>query len=431
MRRVLFVFPTEWDRRQLAACRDRWEDEYEVVFGEPADSDWCWDMDVLAEIDRLVEGWRGRVDGVTSSSDYPGAAVAAAVAGALGLPGSRPEAVVGCSHKFHCRRLQARVAPEAVPPFALLDPTRPPSSLDEVGFPCFVKPVKGSFSVQTRKVESIDELASFLRSPAVHEFLGWYTKVFDRLVRRWLGESHARFFLAEGLLRGEQVTVEGFVSGGEVEHLGIVDSVMHSGTRSFRRFDFPSALPAEVQARMASVVRRIVPAIGLSETMFNVELMYDPATGAAHVIEVNPRLCGQFADLYEKVDGTNGYLVALALATGRRPRLARGAGPCRVASSHPLRIFEPSRVVAAPDADRIAGAESLFPGTLVWNECAAGEEISDFTSVEDGRSRRYAVVNLGGADHAEREARIRTVIRDLGHRFEPIAGGAGPGGASA
>ena len=92
-----------------------------------------------------------------------------------------------------------------------------------------------------------------------------------------------------------------------------------------------------------------------------------------------------------------------------------------MASSVPLRVFEPKRVLRAPSPPDVAAAEALFPGTLVWSECSAGEALSDFDVDEDGASHRYAVVNLGGADRSEIEARLAAVVARLDYRMEPLA----------
>jgi hypothetical protein len=417
---ILFVFPTAWDRRQLAACRDRWEDRYEVVFGEPADETCPWQFDVLDEVERRVAAGRaGAFDGVASSSDYPGAIVAGAIATRLGLPGSPPGAVLRASHKYYSRLAQREAAPEATPPFALVDPRRPEPP--PFGFPCFVKPVKGAFSMFSRRMGHAGGLAAFFARPAVQEFRTYYVWMFNRLVAAFTDfEVDGGWFLAEGLVSGHQATVEGFIQGGEVGILGVVDSVMASGTASFVRFDYPSALPEPVQARMVEVVRRVIPRLGLADTLFNVELAWDPARDRVFIYEVNPRMCGQFADLYEKVDGVNGYQVALALAAGERPRLRRREGPCAAAASYPLRVFAPLRVDAAPGADDLAAAEALFPGTLVWPECAAGQALTDFAG-EDGRSCRYAVINLGAADRDALADRFAAVRDRLGYRFSRLA----------
>jgi hypothetical protein len=198
---------------------------------------------------------------------------------------------------------------------------------------------------------------------------------------------------------------------------------MHPGTRSFQRFEYPSSLPDAVKTQMFDIVKRCIPALGLDRTLFNVEMIHDPSNGRVSIIEINPRMCGQFADLYEKVDGTNSYEIALALAAGDRPVLRHRQGLVSHAASFPLRVFEPVRVVRGPDAAALRAAEALFPGTLVWMECNAGDALSDFESLEDGCSARYAIVNLGGMDRQELLERAAAVQHRLGVVFEPVTAG--------
>lgn len=415
---VLVVFPTVWDVRQLEACRSAWSRDYTVEFTAPSDADCDADFDVMEFIGNFAA--RSDFDAVCSSSDYPGAAVAAAIAAQRSLPGALPAAVLRCAHKYYARVAQRLAVPESVPDFALLDPAKPAASTRTLAYPCFVKPVKGAFSVLARQVASPSELDALLGSECVRDYLDSYLRIFDRLLRAYTDCAlDSRYFLAEQLLSGVQVTVEGFVQHGEVQILGVVDSVMHPGTRSFARFEYPSALNARVQARLGDVARRIVRAHGLDHTLFNVELLYDPATERIGVVEINPRLCGQFADLYQKVDGTNTYEVALALAAGRRPVVRHRDGASRVAASLPLRVFSPSRVLRAPGAADIRAAEALFPGTLIWVECEAGQDLCDFDRNEDGCSARYAVVNVGAADRERLAEHFEVIQSRLGFDFEP------------
>ena len=419
-RTALVVFETQWDRRQLGACAEAWRDRAEIVFAEPSDADCAWDFDVLELVERASSGGLGRIDAVLSSSDYPGATTAAAIATRLGLPGARPERVLAASHKYASRQAQRGAAPEAVPGFALVDPLQPAAPLP-LAFPCFVKPVKSAYSVLARRVETPAELAAFLATPAVRAFTTEYLHIFNQLVRALSSlEQDGSWFIAEELVTGHLVTVEGFACGDEVGILGVVDSGLDARTRSFVRFDYPSRLPEPVQARMQEVARRVVRELGLDRTLWNIEMAWDPRSDRVAIIEVNPRICGQFADLYQKVDGTNGYEIALALALGERPRLRRGEGSHRVAASFPLRVFEPCRVLRAPDARAIADAEATLPGALIWSECAAGDELADFVAGEDGASHRYAVVNLGGASREDLDARLAAVADRLGWRMEPL-----------
>lgn len=427
MKRVLFVFATGWDARQLEACRPSWQDEFELLWAEPSDAECPWDLDVGEWIERTARTWRGRVDGVLSSSDYPGATLAAALAQELGLPGPDPATVLRSSHKYVSRQVQQATVPEAVPTFDLVDPAHPERE-PSTGFPCFVKPVKGAFSTLARRIESAAELRSFLARPAVGEFLTEWMPIFNQCVRRYADfELDGNRFLAEGLLTGGQVTVEGFSADGEVRILGVVDSVLYPGTSSFARFDYPSSFDEELRERFRDLARRTIAALGLDRAMFNVEMVHDTKRDRIGIVEVNPRLCGQFADLYEKVHGVNGYRVALELATGGAPEVVHGAGPFDVSASFPLRIFEPSRVVDAPDAARLRAVEEAYPGTRVWSECHVGQKLSDFERVEDGASARYAVVNTGAESRPALLERFEAIRAALRYRFEPLGAASGPG----
>src|SRR5258705_11722436 len=97
-RRVLVLFETDWDRRQLAACAPRWSDAFEIAYAEPNDADCPANLDPFAFVADTARRERGRIAGVTSSSDYPGAPLAGALSAELGLPGARPQRLITASH---------------------------------------------------------------------------------------------------------------------------------------------------------------------------------------------------------------------------------------------------------------------------------------------------------------------------------------------
>jgi hypothetical protein len=416
--KVAIVFPTVWDQKEFEGAARR-DGGLEVELKAPCDHDCCWDFDVPGFIEEQVASGQD-LAGVFSSSDYPGSIAAAAIAERLRLPGSNASSVIESSHKYYSRIAQRDSVPDSTPWFQLVDPKLPRGGLTALAFPCFIKPVKGAFSVMSGRLDSWEDLEEFLSRPSVPEFLAHYVFMFDRLVRELTHlERGAGWFLAEELLKGRQVTVEGYALDGDVEILGIVDTVRHPSTRSFVRFDYPSSLARRVQARLRDVAVAVVRRLGLRHTLFNVEMMYDVRRDRVFIIEVNPRMCGQFADLYEKVDGRSGYDVALALAVGERPRERRRT-PLRVASSFPMRIFSPARVVAAPRPEAVPEIEHRFERTRIWLEAAEGDRLEDFESLEDGKSCRYAVVNLGARDRDELFRRFEEVRQALGFRFEPL-----------
>lgn len=380
----------------------------------PDDDAVPWDLDHAAFVATAADGLE--VDGVFSSSDLPGAALAAALAQRLGTPGTEPARVLGASNKLHVRTLLADLLPHATVRHRAVGPDDDDVSWSWPG-PAFAKPIRGSFSRHATLVHDADQLRRHLQRPEAREFLRYWLQPYHAMRALWAPHLPcADRFLVEEPLRGTLVTVEGFVAGGRAQVLGIVDSTVDPATRSFLRFDYPSALPGTVQARMADAACRLATALGLSHTLFNVELFHDPATDRIGIVEINPRMCGQFADLYEKVDGTNAYDVALRVAVGEVPELPRRRGAFAAAASVPLRVFSPCRVVSAPDPQRVAAVEREHPGAIAMAEARLGEALIDFAA-EDGASLRYAVVNVGGRDRDDVTATATRVERALGYSF--------------
>lgn len=75
----------------------------------------------------------------------------------------------------------------------------------------------------------------------------------------------------------------------------------------------------------------------------------------------------------------------------------------------------------APTAETLAEAEAMFPGTRVWSECESGQLLADFERVEDGKSARYAVLNLGARNRRELMERKLGVEQKLDYRFRLLA----------
>jgi hypothetical protein len=106
---------------------------------------------------------RERIDGVFSNNEYFGALIAAVVAEKLGLPGNDPRVVLTTQHKFYARKAFASIAPEANARFAAFPYSIGAREEFPFEFPCFVKPVKATFSVLARRVESFAQLKRHLR----------------------------------------------------------------------------------------------------------------------------------------------------------------------------------------------------------------------------------------------------------------------------
>jgi biotin carboxylase len=374
--------------------------------------------DPLVEAERILASLGGiNVDAVISTDDYPGSALAAIIAGRLGLPGPDPRAVLISQHKYLSRVAQAKLVPDAVPPFCLIDTAEGAALPEDIGFPLFVKPVKSFFSVGAEQVATRAELAALLpRWRALDQFF----LPLERMLERYAGESiGSKRLIGEGVLKGVQVTVEGYAFGGKVDVFGVVDSIMFRGTIAFARFNYPSCLPESVQARMTGIAITLMEGLHFANGLFNIEMMYDAETGDVSVIEINPRMASQFADLYEKVDGISSYQVLLDIARGRRPSFARGQGRYSFAASCVLRAFADHHVMRIPDEAEVERIAVLHPDTRVELHATTGRKLSD--ELNDGHSYRYGIINVGGADLADVLQKFEAVNEALGIVLMPIA----------
>ncbi len=406
---LLVVYTTERDRRELRT--DFFQRHYNIFFQEYDDSILdrilCGCLDNTPEpnyfappesISRLINFCKANdIHGLLSTDDYPGSVFASIIAHHLQLPGASPESVLTCQHKFYSRIAQQQIVPEATPEFHLIDPVKFSGIDFKLPFPTFVKPVKSYFSIFAEKVLNEAELENVVTKSLppklfldqINWFLSNYTS-FD---------LNADYLIAEELLTGFQVTLEGFVSNKQIKILGIVDSIMYPGTYSFERFVYPSRLSAAVQQRMIEIAQQFILGIGFDNAFFNIEFMYNSENERIHIIEINPRMCSQFADLYEKVDGNNSYQALALLSLGENPTLKHRAGNYNIAASFVLRRFDNKRVARIPSEDNLAEFHNTFPEGRLELPVQEGEYLGSI--MQDGKSYRYLLIHLGGADEQE------------------------------
>lgn len=385
MRELLVVCPQE---RDLRAVRAAGLDARYGVRWAGTDLDGAEGFDAAAFLDE----WSQRpADGVVGTKDRS-ALLAALLARRLGLPGPSPRALLACQHKPTSRELQRRVAPEATPRFAVLN-GRGDLPLP---LPFFAKPVVGRLSQHAVRVDGPADLE---RLAGADRYAGAYAAI---AALAGLPEEATRGVLAEELLSGAEVTLEGYVHRGRVVTIGITDSVKYPGTNSFERFEYPTALPPERQAEIERLAGAVLPALGFDGGFFNVEL-FVPETGPARTIEVNGRIASQFAPLVKALHGRSTYDALFALACGEDPAWRAGR-PDGVAISYCLRVFEDAFVAGVPEPEE--GLELLV---------RPGRRLSE-QGVNDAGSYRLAIFHEAAGTRVEAVARCRERARAL--RFD-------------
>jgi hypothetical protein len=302
--------------------------------------------------------------------------------------------VLACQHKPASRAVQHTVAPEATPRFAELNDGPP------FDFPFFVKPVVGRLSQGARRVDSPADLVGLFEADR-------YTNRYGEIAAlAGAPPELAHGFLAEELLDGSEVTLEGYVHAGHVTTIGVTDSVKYPGTNSFERFEYPSVLPPERQAELSAIAERVVPALGFDCGFFNVEFFVLEGE-TPQIIEVNGRLASQFSPLVRGLHGRSTYEAAFELSTGVDPAWETGI-PDGVGVSYVLRTFQDAYVEAVPDPED--DLELLVrPGLHLSQQ-----------GVNDAQSYRLAILYGFGESREEAVARCSERAAELSFRLAPL-----------
>ena len=378
------------------------------------------------DIDRFVaqqirRGRRRRWQGVFSAHEQYGALAAALIAEGLGLPGTDPRAILAAQHKAHARTVLARVAPHATLAHQVLpNPLGQAVSEDRIRdlpFPIYVKPVKAAFSVLARRIDDARQLREHLRFNAWERYLiRRLTIPFEQVRRRLLpeaGSSHAVLIETPVDPEVSQYNLDGYVQHGQVQAIGVVDAVMYPGTQAFMRWDVPSRLAPEVQARALETAARFLNAIGFQHGLFNLEFFYDARSDRITVIECNPRMASQFSDLYRRILGLDLHRLALRLALGAPGKdTPRDPPTAAVASSLVFRSFPGDTVPPPPSHSQRAALMKRFPNALLF--AMPKREAGRRRDYAWTGSHRYGLLHLGASDWQHFEAQAREASQLLG-----------------
>jgi hypothetical protein len=370
-------------------------------------------------VDRLARKYAGRrIAGIVTANEQFGALAAALLGKQLGLPHTDPLAVLACQHKAYFRERLREIAPEASTAHWALPYTQDLDGPLGLPLPFYIKPVKATYSVLARRVDTREQLKRHLAFAPYERYIikrlvQPFNDAFEALISapaRYRVDAH--WLIAEELLRGQQINLDGYVFRGDVRVIGCVDELMYPGTDAFLRFQYPSRLSAAVRQRANVLATRVIRGLGFDHGFFNIELFYDHAADRLRVIEVNPRLASQLADLYEKVDGLRIYDMLLELAQGRDPALLpRRAPTAGVAASFVWRTFDGAAPPPRATDEARAWLARRYPDALLLEHHKRGYGLKrEFKWLG---SHRYATLNLGAADEASLHDRYAAICERL------------------
>lgn len=402
---ILIAFATTRDIRELDIFRDK----YHLIFHK-------WDKSIFDELlikenlshsfcseeklnELIMLANTHAIDGIACTDDYPGPLFVSAVTHHLGLKGPSLSSIINCQHKYYSRLSQKQYVPFATPDFKLINHEAVKNDFD-LPFPVFIKPAKSYLSRLAQKVNSLEELGELINSNIPSEsflsYLNWFIKNYSNY------EFNANYLLAESLLTGSQITLDGYVFNGQVNIFGIVDTITFPNIISAKQFDYPSSLSIDVQNRMFDIAKKIMNGISYDNFLFNIEFMYDHLTDKICIIEINSRMTSQFADLYEKVNGINPYEILIDIALGNEPKVNERKGKYNFASSFVLRSFENKKVVKIPTRSEISIFSQKFPDARLEILIHEGQWLNEI--LQDETSYRYGLINLGAQTKDELNA---------------------------
>ncbi|MGB7182716.1 MAG: ATP-grasp domain-containing protein [Burkholderiaceae bacterium] len=413
---VLWLFGQDW----AALAEKRFAKTHSIhsagfnLFEFPSNAAILW-FNMNRFVDRMARRYQGKLQAVISHEEQFGALAAALVAERLGLPGTNPDAILKLQHKEICRQIIDRVAPESNTRYEVMDcrlgdiPTS-----TTIDFPAFIKPIKASFSVLARQLSSFDELREHISFGRFERhIIDRLVTPFDEVCQQRLGQvTDARRMLIEEHVQADQFNLDGYVLNGTPHLLGVVDEIMYPDTQAFLRFEYPSKLPESIQQRAFSVASRVLAEAGFDHGFFNMEFFYDPTTEKLQIVEFNPRLAAQLADLYERVDGLDVHAMTVALAFGQDPANVPRKSPLGgVAASCALRTFDGSMPNKIGRRKR-QQVKADYPDSIIvyFDKSASGRQ-REFKWLN---SNRFGVINLHGLNWVDCQRRYQAICDSLG-----------------
>jgi hypothetical protein len=417
MKKILVLFMKDWDQLAIQAYQEsgRYQFYFEGfdLFQFPQNAR-LLHFRVLNYISHLEQKYRNiGIDGVVSNHEQYGALIAAVLAERLGLPGNDPRAIIASQHKYYSRMIQERIVPEAVPRYVSIPFPLKKDQIIDLPYPFFVKPIKATYSVLAKTIQQRSELVDLLHFGYFEE---WITR---RLVKPFadimpLYSDHTidpSGMLAEEIMTGDQINIDGYCYQGQLYFLGTIDEVMYPGTDAFMRFEYPSQLPPSILERAKIITKKVLGAIHYQHGFFNIEFIYNKSNDQLKIIEINPRMASQLVNLYQRVDGYSPYDILFELAVGEEPKVEKEPSQYQAAASFVFRKFGETAVQSIPTSDQIQQALEPYPDANLMLYFKKGSQLK--RELKWLGSYRYAVLNLGGINRSDLFERCQSISHTL------------------
>ncbi|WP_067562149.1 ATP-grasp domain-containing protein [Halofilum ochraceum] len=379
---------------------------------------------LLKAAEEQLNAFDGSIDGIAGYMDFPVSTMLPIICERFDTASVSLEALLKCEHKYWSRLCQREAIPDHIPGFKAFDPFDNEALAHiGLGFPFFVKPIKGSGSrlgFRIDKPEDFDYAIERLRAE-----IGTISEPFDYILDQLqlppdVSEIGGHYCIAEEIIGGRQCTMEGYVYDGKVTCTGLVDSIRYPQVLSFFRYQYPSRLPERIQDEMARLTDRIMTHVGYNNSSFNIEYFWDEQLDKVWLLEVNTRISQSHSDIFEKVDGVSNQQLTIDLALGRHPNMPSREGQFPIASKFFHRVFSgDARVKRAPTKEEIQAIQKDFPGTYILPQVEPGDWLSDLPE-QDSYSYALAYIYMGAQDEESLLSNYERVLERLPFELEKV-----------
>ncbi len=252
-----------------------------------------------------------RPDGIVTFSDDRMVDVAL-LAEDLGLPFHRPDVARRLTDKMLQRDALRRAGlpmPESTPVGSHLDGDALKNIATNVRYPAVLKPVHGTDSRTTLRVDDADELLAAFRS-----LFGDSRP--DMVIEEYLADGGP--CLGEGF--ADYLSVESLVVAGHVEHFAVTGRFPLAPPLRESGFFIPADLTPDQRIVALDVARAALDALGVETGALHTEIKFTP--DGPRVIEVNGRLGGGVPLMLEMMGAASAPRLAMEVALGRTPDTA-------------------------------------------------------------------------------------------------------------
>ncbi len=385
-----------------------------------------YDIDALLDKARDVLDKFDSVDGMVCHWDFPVTSMHSILCAEYGLPAPSLTSLLKCDHKYWSRIEQKKAVPENTPAFCAVDPFDD-RALEKftLDFPFWIKPVKGYGSMLGFKIENADDFNRAIEETRKSiETLG---DPFNNILQRVelpneLQGIDGNTMIAEQYIGGIEFAPEGYVQQGKCHVHGMIDMVIGPNGKSFERYEYPSTIPAAIQARATEVSAKLMKQIGFDNGCFNIEFFWNQETDKLWIIEINPRISQSHSYLFEKVNGLSNHEVAIAVALGETPRFGEKNGTYQRAAKFLHRRYDKRNMIATqvPEQPDIEAFQEMQPDTLVYPRLQQGMQLADMKE-QDPYSYVIADILIAAQSRQELEQKYQQAAQSLPFDFTPLS----------